>query len=562
MGRRITITAVVVFLAALFIAVAFRYWFPHGDESAADESALTYEQLMSRIRLIPIDEKAREFYDGGGSGFFGKSKTPEDPLLARVAKRRDFDHRKRYEDEILSFEYPDDSSITLEIKGPKDAMPISGFPVRSEGYSFSKAYRLAVGEHTYCLLMVEKTDLFDDSICFCGEEVFQKYLFHNGALYRFSFLAGGQVKKIQVLGDGVRVVLLEWTHSDMSQQVYVKTALSIRLKAPVSDQTAMMRRIGDAYGGIGFLELGMNRQQSVDLLGQPNQENETSLTYVQTDGRWRTTTTIPLRNGVFQGFGATWQKSEELPAERGTVDWIVDTVERKRDHRVFDPTVQPLPSNADVDYIFERFLEIGPKAKGDDWNLLCRAIYGLHKAGQVDKRVLPVVRKRFLEPGINQHYAAWLLDEYDSEGSRDLFAQRIRLTLNEARKRVGTKPEEDESPGFDPAGDLHNLLSFLGRSHPNYVPFILEAMDHPCADIRGNAYFFWDCLPKDKAKSYLLKGLEDTNDQVRQWASGAFAKSFGSKADIPVLRKRVAVESDEYTLNNLKTAISRLEALK
>jgi hypothetical protein len=555
----IAVGAIVVSVAVLLVAVLSARRASGHHEPPADEASLSYDQLMSRVRLIPIDEKAREFYAGGPLGAIDES---EDKLLADVTKRRDFARWKRFEDGLLSFEYPDDPHIVLEIKSPKDKIPVSGDPVRSEGYSFTKAYRLAVGKHTYCLLMVEKTDSFDDSVCFCGEEVFQKYLFLNGAMYRFSLLADGQIKKIQALGNGVRVVLLEWTHSAMPQEVYAKTALSIRLKAPVADRAAMTKKIRDEYGGIGFLESGMPRLQVVELLGKPTTENGSALTYVQTKERWRTTTTIPLRNGAFQCFGRGWRTSEKLPPERGTVEWIVSTVEQTTDYTVSGSARQPPPSKADVDYIFKRFLEIGPKAKDEDWNLLCRAIYGLRKAGHEDKRVLPIVRRRFLEPDVDQHYAAWLLDGYDSQGSRDLFAQRIRLTLDESRRRNAKNQAEDEYLIVGPYADLHNLLCFLRNSHPKFVSLLLDALSHPCARIRSDAYFFWDCLPDEKARSYLLKGLEDTDDGVRRWASSAFADKFGSKGDLAALRKRSAVERDDETRSNLNTAISRLERAK
>jgi hypothetical protein len=561
MIRRIAIAASVTCLATVCIAVLLPDRESRLCELSTDRAPISHEQLMSRIRLIPSDERAGCFLEKAILGGVGERS------LAVVANRHEFDRWKQYEDDVLSFAYPDDPHITLEIKRPRDRITIDGDPVRSEWSHFSKACRLAVGEHTYGLLMVENTDSFDDSICFCGAEVFQKYLFLNGALYRFSLLATGQIKKIQLLGNGVRVVLLEWTHSAMTQEVYAKTALSIRLKSPVLDQLAMTKKVCEEYGGFGFLESGMNRSQIVQLLGQPNEESETLLTFVRTRLRWRTSISIPLQDGVFGGFCPNWQKDETLPPQRGSADWILETA------RDIPPATtsgsNAMTTSAEVSYMYERFIEIGPTANDWEWDSLCKAIFLLHEVGYADERVLPIVQNRFPEMTPNQLWAARFLHKYDSSNNDDLFCQKIRRILNEAKKHEETTPEEDPYPvvGWDD-NTLYNLFVFLGKKHPQRLSLILEALDHPCVSVRRLAYSFVDNVPDDfpeaDATPRLLKGLEDSDAEIRRSASNAFAASYGygSKADIPALKKRASLESDEGIRNNLESAIERLERQK
>ena len=66
----------------------------------------------------------------------------------------------------------------------------------------------------------------------------EKYLEHHGLLYRFSLFDNGMVKKIQMLGDGLRLVLFEWTHMPISQQVYVQIALSVQVPPAAARSTS------------------------------------------------------------------------------------------------------------------------------------------------------------------------------------------------------------------------------------------------------------------------------------------------------------------------------------
>ena len=106
----------------------------------------------------------------------------------------------RYEDEFVSFSYPKDARVSLEIKSPGDPIPILGSPVSSSENSLFRCYRLTFNGATYCLLLLDRTNDFDDGVCFCGHVAYEKYLEHHEALYRFSLFDNGVFKKIQMLG--------------------------------------------------------------------------------------------------------------------------------------------------------------------------------------------------------------------------------------------------------------------------------------------------------------------------------------------------------------------------
>lgn len=529
------------------------------------DAEVATDTVKSRIRgfLPPHDDSSD--LEIGDLGDLAPEEQPETDLT-RVAAMDSFPKWKKFEDEHISFRYPDDPRVKLEVEGPEVPIPIKGGPLRDGGISFFRSYRLAVGKDTYGLLMLEKAEGFDDTVCFCGFVVYQKYLFHNGALHRFDFLRDGNVKKAQMVCSGFRVTLFEWTHMPMTQDVYIDLALGVKLAAAPCDEAAMKKAVVHTYGfrgRLGFLEKGMSRDEVVAVLGTPQESTESSLTYIDREGRSQTTTTIRLHGGVLKSLEKGWRKHERLPAKRGSVDWIVETVDSGTDVFVDDSERVTL-SREDIDYIFDRFAEIGPSVQGHDewehhdWYRLCEAIHKLREAGHTDKRVLPIVRKRFFE-NIDQYFAALLLQGYDPEGSRGLIVRKIRRILDEATKEAASEDKEEADSTFHPCDDLHGLIRILDESRPKRAAFMLEAMDHPHPRARRSGFLLWQQAPAADAYPRLVRGLADSYTEVRREAALAFAISFGSEKDIPLLKKRLSIETDERIIENLKEAVARLE---
>jgi hypothetical protein len=502
------------------------------------------------------------------------AKELKDKALVKVAARRSFPKWKTYEDEYLSFNYPDDPHITLETKVPGDRIPIGARPVGTTENTFFKAYGLALGPHTYCLLMLDRKDAFDDGVCWCGPVVYEKYVFHNGALYRFSFLPTGEVKRVQLLCNGLRLVLFELTHLPMHEDVYLDIALSVKLRNGPCDPEQMKKAVVAKYdfeGRLGFLEKGMTRGDVVDLLGTPSREDRGILYYVTTkpyEGgfgtqKYERTTRLDLRRGEFTRFGRNWVSGRKLPPERGSLEWILEKAEHKeRTERPEDYDLGPLKPD-EVKYVFDRIVALVPQASSWHWGDLCSAAYALHRRGLKDDRVLPLIRARYLEKDLPPTYAAsWILNKYDPEGSQDLFAKRIRLTLDEARKRAASESKKEETLLGTPYHGIDELLRLLAKAHPQRLDLITEAMDHPHSEIRSDAYRFWDSVPTEVARPRLIRGLTDPDTGIRWDSAHAFAKGFGTPDDLALLRECRAKESNKGIRGWLDEAIKRLETLK
>jgi hypothetical protein len=121
---------------------------------------------------------------------------------------------------------------------------------------------------------------------------------------------------------------------------------------------------------LGFIEKGMRKADVLELLGEPEFEDADCLTYINVEGRKQKSYRIHFSNGVFKGFGST--EPESLTKE-------------------------------DVQYIFDRFVEIGSMVESEEWDCLCHALFTMQRRGYKDNRILSVVRKRFLEKNLQQH---------------------------------------------------------------------------------------------------------------------------------------------------------------
>ena len=189
--------------------------------------------ILARVQLLPVEDDAG--LDSPAEYSPPADASPEERAKAalisawREARAARFTKWVRHEDEFLSFLVPDDPRVRLEIKTPKDPVLIAGGQDLSKSISFIRCYRLTFRDETYCLLFLDRQSKFDDNGCFCGTVVYEKYLQHHGALYRFSLMRDGKIKKIQTLGEGLRLAGFEWTHMPISQDVYAQIALSVRV---------------------------------------------------------------------------------------------------------------------------------------------------------------------------------------------------------------------------------------------------------------------------------------------------------------------------------------------
>ena len=527
--------------------------------------------VEERIKLLPESknhQSTTNFYNRMNRSFIKKLKNP---ILEKIAAKKSFQKWKKYEDKYISFIYPDNPNITLKRSIPDNDVPTGIF-----------CYSLLIGKNSYCSLYLDKTNSFDDETCFCGAIIFDKFLFKDGTLLRFSFLKNGYVKNVQALSDKYRVNVDHWTHQRIQQAPYIKIASSIRFKKHANIKE-LKEKVIKKYGGSGFLEKGMNRKQVIKLLGKPTKAEALKLFYDFQDRRYIYRTTIEFnKDGIFNGFKKKWSEILLLKPKYGSVDWIKEKVEKyrfkvdkaKEDNEYEDEKNKKKPEDySDNDYyqeeyprivitynlgpltekdikmIFNRFIELTPKANKKDWNILCCAVNDLAECGHKDKRILPVFIEKYSRV-IAPHWANWIVEKYNPENKQKLLIQQIERVYAYARKKIKSN---DDTLFY-----LSNLLAFLNKKTQKAKELILIGMHHPNTDIRNSAYGYWDKLPENKAIPLLRKGLKDRNYFVRWKCADAFIK-IGTKQDLKLLKNALNLEKENVVKRSIKLAVKKIE---
>ncbi len=172
-------------------------------------------------------------------------------------------------------------------------------------------------------------------------------------------------------------------------------------------------------------------------------------------------------------------------------------------------------------------IELLPEASDEHWWMLCEAARLLADRSVKDPRVLQIVSRRYLDPQLNANTATFVLQQYDPEGTADLIAQRLRLEMGVAREPKALK--EPILEGFFPWAELDQLLP------PTYAvrqELILQAMNHPHADVRATGYRSWRGLPKPVARTILVKGLADLSPHIRCECIQTLADYFATVEDL------------------------------
>jgi hypothetical protein len=182
----------------------------------AAEGALKEAAIFPDFAALKDKIQVMQRYSGsnGLSRLIWTAEEPHGPFkdekVAQAVRRPSFDEWVKYEDEFVVFYYPKSPYVAMRVITPGNGFRVSGEPVGiNTENTFFRAYCLMAGEITCCAVMLDRQDDFDQGICFCGSVVYDKYLFRNGSLYRFSFVYEGDIKKIQILRSGLRAVFFE-----------------------------------------------------------------------------------------------------------------------------------------------------------------------------------------------------------------------------------------------------------------------------------------------------------------------------------------------------------------
>lgn len=476
-------------------------------------------------------------------------------VVAVIAKTESFQKWKSFEDDKVKFSYPDHEAITVEVKSDKP-LPVDGDRVSSVDTSFSRAYRLVADGETLLVLMFKEADWLDDGVCFCGEVVYNRYLVRNGHLRRFSFLENGVMKQMQVLGDGERVMMFEWTHLPIHPAVYRQIARSLELKKKGSWTEADCRkRVLDRYGPVGMVgwfDEGSTDETVEKMLGKPTRtvRGIHVWDYPKTeDGyRWTERLSLPFAGGKLSRFDSSYYDSvwDNREAIKGDIPWMMEVAEPYEAPPVRGKQARKMPEGLQKE-LLSLFLEKAQN-KDTDFNLLCQVLKVLVEQGVRDEKALDIVRKRFATEG--GHYAAWVLHKAGQAEDVTLFVDKVRQAYKAAK----------DDPKWDWASsDLHNWLAFIPDSDERYADLLREGLTSPNADVRESAFYFLDSasIPAEERKVFVRAGLRDSSARVRSSSTRYYAKQKMSDADWELLRKAAEQEKDESTLKKMEEMLDK-----
>ncbi len=263
-------------------------------------------------------------------GHYSGEKKPSEELVKFLAQTK-FDEWETYEDEFVVLRYPKHKLLKLSVKGGNQGIKVEGGVCTTVDNSYQRAYVLMAGDATYCVYLLNAAEWLDDGICLCGPMVHHVYRHKNGCLERYSLLPGGAVKKAQILGGKVRLMVFEWTHLACQREIYEKLVDGMQLKIKHPDDEKVLReKIMNQYGldgTSGWLHPGMTLEQAKTLLGEPAKVEGTSVTW---NGL---TNDYPCElKAIFNDTGMVKIEEEGVrrtgeDAVKGSLSWLSDTLE-------------------------------------------------------------------------------------------------------------------------------------------------------------------------------------------------------------------------------------------
>lgn len=474
-------------------------------------------------------------------------------VVAEIANTASFQKWKNFEDDKVKFSYPDHEAITVEVKH-NEPVPVDEDRVSIVDTAFSRAYRVVAGGETLLVFMLKEADWLDDGVCFCGAVVYNRYLIRDGNLHRFSFLENGVMKQMQILGDGERIMMFEWTHLPIHPDVYRQVARTMELKKEgVWTETDCRKRVFDSYGPagmIGWFDEGSTALTVEKVLGKPSRtEGGIHIwDYPKSDDgyRWTERLLLPFAAGKLGRFDSNYYDSAANNREpiKGGIPWMLEKAEPYEDPPVRGENAKKMPEGLKKE-LLSLFME-KTQDKDLDFNSLCQVLKILVEQGVRDEKALDNVRRRFAAEG--GHWAAWVLHEAGQAKDVTLFIDKVRQVYKEAK--------EDPKRDFG-LSDLHNWLAFIPESDQRYANLLRDGLKSPNADVRESAFYFLDSAPflEGERVAFVQAGLGDSCARVRYWATRYFDKENMSAGDWEILRKAAEQEKDEGTLEEMQKVL-------
>ena len=518
--------------------------------SGEEFQRLTNREL-SNIRLLPLaadaDPVSFLWPTDGNDG-------PAHPELLPFAQATSFDAWKSFTDEHIGFYYPDAPGIQVEVLAPTDPIPLLAETMLPGEAGTFKRYRISAGgSGSLCVISLAHAESFDDGPREPQPEIFHRFTpGAKGGLLRTGFTEQGQVRRVELLDNGLRASLIDWPHLAVHQDIYLRIGSSMQLVGPHQSFAELADATKSKYGleaRLGFLDHGISESEIIATLGTPvaRDEQNASLDYFQQQDGDSIFYRLNLKNGMFAGFGNDWREIARAAPDQESIRWLFE----KTDYRAGEAggigyNLGAL-TDADAQAIFDRFVELAPSAPADDWSQLCGVIANLAQHGLRDPRVTEIVRGRLESSGGDPQPALLALERCDNDLAKAAIAEHVIATLTLSK----VPPEALEH--------VYTLITYLGKEHPATGQLIDRALSHESAAVRELGFQFCTWLPEKFATPYLEAGLRDQSTEIRLCSARAFAISHGDQVAHPeILASRLKVETDEQARQLLQEALERL----
>jgi len=500
-----------------------------------------FTKLKEEIQLVKKTERPKH-YNKRLSGI-------KNPKAVEVAKQTTFKNWKTYEDEFISFKYPDSEFIRLDKE--------------------DKKYRLMIENEIYLSLSLSENNDFEYWECACGAVIYEKFHYHNSALYRFGFLSHGEVKKIQVQKGGY-LITTQWTHELIPQSLYLDLMFSVKLKKGTKANSEKLQKRANNSGTLSFAK-GMTQQDVISLIGESTEKTKDQLKFIKTASydwnrnKFKETETINFVNGKIEFIAPDWSKSEEILV-KGTIDWIKHIIDKSDNSE----SANKLDKET-IRYIKKRVAELIPRTKNSgnysDWDTLCNIIESLFEQGHEDEEIKSLFRLRAFKNNMVNFTEGEIIQKYDCK-NWEKFIEKKMLELLKTNK-LGVLWEyyaDDKDRVVE--NYFYELMNAIDEDSHTEQKLIMKGLDNPNDDIRSYTYgYLCYLIPNKESYPYFVKELNNYDDTVRRECAEVFAVSLGTKDDIPLLEKQLkfeqAIQNKDETnkeiIENLKKAIKRLK---
>lgn len=519
--------------------------------SNADFERLTNRELIN-IRLLPLNDNAHPI------SFLwptGEDDTPAHPELLEFAERVTFEGWKSHIDDEFGFYYPDFPGVRVESVGTTDPIPVLAPAMLPPENNVAKKYRITAGDTgSLCVISIAHTTEFDDAERAPFPEVFHRYVQSGGGLLRTSFTADGLVRRAELLGQGIRISLLDWPHLAVHQDIYLRIAAGLRLPRPhgkwIEFKNTAIQRYG-LEGKLGFLNHGITEGEIISNLGQPvaRDPERGTLQYFRSSRDKNIFYTLPMRGGLFAGFDENWRKiSRTIPVE-GSLRWMCEKTDYCAGPAGGIGYDLGALTNADVQNIFDRIVELAPSAGADDWATISQTVYNLSQHGLRDQRLIDIARVKLESKAFDPVHGLLALEACGSDLAKAAIAEHI--TREFASAKISTETLDH----------YYTLIAFLGKPHPASVQLIDRALRHESGRVRELGFKYCSWLPEKFALPHLEAGLHDPSTEVRRRCASAFANSHGDpERHAEMLNICLTQETDEEVKLLLQEALQRFAA--